>query len=165
MLCQDYLEVLYKNAVIILSQGGTKDKLFSYAIKTILDTLGSLKRPKPNITSCSIATVSYQIIYTYLIETRSSHNMSKFMHWLNRGYAAYFNTTYKTSGHLWQGRFISKPIVKDQYLLHCANYVESNPLRANMIDNISDYKWSSYRERSLSLEGSILDKIEGHFEA
>jgi len=116
----------------------------------------------------------YQILlYSYclmpnhvhlLIETRSSSNMSKFMQWLNRGYSAYFNQVYKTSGHLWQGRFISKPILKDQYLMHCANYIESNPVRAKMVENIADYKWSSYKERCLSSEPIILDEIRDTLE-
>ena len=89
------------------------------------------------------------------------------MQWLNRGYSAYFNASYKTVGHLWQGRFISKPILKNQYMIHCANYIESNPLRAkvSMVDNIYDYKWSSHRERCLSSEAAMLDEIQGHFEA
>ena len=91
--------------------------------------------------------------------------MSKFMHWLNRGYSAYFNASYKTSGHLWQGRFISKPILKDQYMIHCANYIESNPLRTKipMVNSISDYKWSSYQQRCLSSKTTILDELRGHF--
>jgi len=102
-----------------------------------------------------------------LIETESSHDMSKFMQWLNRGYSAYFNASYNTVGHLWQGRFISKLILKDQYMMHCANYIESNPLRTKvrMVDNISDYKWSSYKERCLYSEATMLDEIRGHFES
>ncbi|MBC8473874.1 MAG: transposase [Candidatus Omnitrophica bacterium] len=99
-----------------------------------------------------------------LIESLSSLNMSKFMQWVNRGYSAYFNQVYRTSGHLWQGRFISKPILKDQYLVHCANYIESNPVRARIVENIADYKWSSYKERCLSSEPDLLDEIRGHFE-
>ena len=116
----------------------------------------------------------YQILlYSYclmsnhvhlLIETRSSSNMSKFMQWLNRGYSAYFNQAYKTSGHLWQGRFISKPILKDQYFMHCANYIESNPVRAKIVENIADYKWSSFKERCLSSEPIILDEIRDTLE-
>lgn len=110
------------------------------------------------------------LVYTYclmpnhvhlLIECRSSRDMSKFMQWLNRGYSAYFNTTYKTTGHLWQGRFISKPILKNQYLIHCANYIESNPLRAKITEIISTYQWSGYRERCFLSKSYVLDQIQG----
>ncbi|MFH1782236.1 MAG: transposase, partial [Candidatus Omnitrophota bacterium] len=94
-----------------------------------------------------------------LIEVPSSSNMSKFMQWLNKGYSEYFNRTYNVSGHLWQGRFISKPILKDQYLLHCANYIESNPVRAKIVDKITEYKWSSYIERCILSKSFMIDDI------
>jgi len=94
-----------------------------------------------------------------LIEPVCSRNMSKFMHWLNRGYTAYFNTKYDMVGHLWQGRFKSKPILKGEYLIHCANYIEANPVRAGMTSDISLYEWSSYNERCFTLKKTIIDDI------
>ena len=97
-----------------------------------------------------------------LIDSTSSRNISKFMHWLNRGYTAYFNTKYELVGHLWQGRFISKPIIKGYYLIHCATYIETNPIRANLANDIASYEWSSYKERCLLSNSRIIDvmKIE-----
>ena len=94
-----------------------------------------------------------------LIDTDVMHNISKFMQWINRGYTAYFNSKYKKEGHLWQGRFVSKPIVKDEYLIHCAHYIEGNPVRANMVNDIGRYRWSSYRERCLLPKRVILDDL------
>lgn len=73
--------------------------------------------------------------------------LSRFMQGLNRAYTAYFNKRYNKVGHLWQGRFKSKPILKDSYLLDCIHYVELNPLRASMVKSSGEYEWSSYRER------------------
>ncbi len=94
-----------------------------------------------------------------LIEPINARNISKFMHYVTRGYVAYYNHKYEKVGHLWQGRFIGKPIVKDQYLVHCANYIESNPLRSNIAANITEYPWSSYNERCLHQYGSNLDDL------
>jgi len=96
-----------------------------------------------------------------LIEADMQANIAKFMQWINRGYTAYFNSKYGKVGHLWQGRFTSKPILKDQYLIHCANYIESNPVRADIVNGIADYKWSSYRERCVLTSKSILDELRG----
>ena len=60
-------------------------------------------------------------------EIEKSCDLSKFMQGINRSYTAYFNRRYKKTGHLWQGRFKSKVIVKDRYLLGCINYIEANP--------------------------------------
>ncbi len=86
-----------------------------------------------------------------LVEASPSQNISKFMQWLSRGYTAYFNAKHKKVGHLWQGRFIGKPVLKGDYLIQCATYIEGNPVRAEMVVNMADYRWSSYRGRCLSM--------------
>lgn len=81
-------------------------------------------------------------------EPKIMKNLSKFMHGLNRSYTAYFNRKYNKTGHLWQGRFKSKVVVKDDYLIDCLHYIELNPVRANMVRSVFDYLWSSYKERN-----------------
>ena len=95
-------------------------------------------------------------------EPKEPQNMSKFMQGFLRSYTAYFNKRYKKVGHLWQGRFKSKVIVKDRYLLDCIQYIELNPVRANMVKSAGDYAWSSYKERVLSYanNGRMLDELK-----
>ncbi len=83
-------------------------------------------------------------------EPKETFNLSKFMHGLNRSYTAYFNEKYNKVGHLWQGRFKSQVVAKDDYLVDCLNYIELNPVRANMVRAAQDYTWSSYRERVIA---------------
>ena len=52
-------------------------------------------------------------------EPKEARNLAKTMQGLNRSYTAYFNKRYKKVGHLWQGRFKSKVIVKNNYLIEC----------------------------------------------
>ena len=94
-------------------------------------------------------------------EIERKENLAKFMQGLNRSYTAYFNDKYQIPGQLWQGRFKSKIIAKDGYLLDCINYIELNPLKANMIKNPYEYQWSSYRERALGADGRgrLLDNL------
>ena len=88
--------------------------------------------------------------------------LSKFMQGINRSYTAYVNKRYKKIGHLWQGRFKSKVILKDKYLLDCITYIETNPIRANMVDSIKDYRYSSYIERNLGIPDTlkVLDDVD-----
>ena len=92
-------------------------------------------------------------------EVKQKDSLSKFMHSMNRSYTAYFNEKYRKVGHLWQGRFKSRVIVKDRYLIDCINYIEQNPVKDNFIQTPKEYRWSSYRERNLSVndEEKILD--------
>lgn len=94
-----------------------------------------------------------------LIDPVNRENLVGFMHWLNRGYAHYFNNKYNTVGHLWQGRYQSRVIVKDEYLSACASYIEGNPVRASIAGKISEYPWSSYGERCHFASRGLLDEI------
>ncbi len=92
-----------------------------------------------------------------IIEVDVNSKLNKIMRGLNLSYTLYFNFKYKTVGHLWQDRFKSKIIEKDTYLLECINYIEANPLRANLTSNIEEYVWSSYAFKKK--ENTLLDNI------
>ena len=52
--------------------------------------------------------------------------------------------TRKKSGHLFQGRYKSIVVDKDNYLLELSRYIHLNPVRARMVKRPKEYKWSSY---------------------
>ena len=95
-------------------------------------------------------------------EIEKKENLAKFMHDLSRSYTAYFNKKYQNVGYLWEGRFKSKVILRDKYFIDCINYIEINPVRANIIKTPIGYKWSSYLERNLGVseKDSMLDQLE-----
>lgn len=57
------------------------------------------------------------------------------------------NRLERRTGSLWEGRYKSSAIETDRYLLACCRYVELNPVRASMVVNPADYRWSSYRAK------------------
>jgi putative transposase len=143
----------------IVARGNQKQAI-CVSDEDFLYYLGIVKRAKKRY---NIYLYSYCIMPNHvhlLVECQQANNLSKFMHWINRGYTAYFNAKYDKVGHLWQGRFKSKPILKGQYLIHCSNYIESNPVRAQIVDDIAEYSWSSYRERCFLSKKFILDEIK-----
>jgi len=79
--------------------------------------------------------------YHLLIET-TSNNLSLFMRQLNANYAIYFNKKYKRTGHLWQGRYRSWYIVKDDYLYQLFRYIEHNPIKAKMSTSVGEYSFT-----------------------
>lgn len=154
--------ILIKNACYhIITRGNQKQKIF----KKITDYKRYLNIVKKSKRKYKIYLYCYCLMPNHvhmLIEADIQKNISKFMQWVNRDYTAYFNSKYEKVGHLWQGRFTAKPILKDQYFIHCANYIEANPVRADMVSDITDYEWSSYRERCISTRSSMLDTLQGH---
>ena len=61
----------------------------------------------------------------------------------------YVNHTYGRTGALWDGRYKSSLIQAGTYLLVCQRYIELNPVRAGMVSDPGDYRWSSYRANAL----------------
>jgi putative transposase len=65
------------------------------------------------------------------------------MQWLLTTHVRRYHQHYRTSGHVWQGRFKAFPIEKDDHLLTILRYVERNPLRAGMIAAVDGWAWCS----------------------
>ncbi len=80
----------------------------------------------------------------FLIEPTIQDSISKIMQRLTLAHTWYFNKQYNSVGHVWQGRFKSSLIDKEDYFLHCGLYIELNPVRAKMVENPEKWHWSSY---------------------
>lgn len=97
--------------------------------------------------------------HIHLIISENKDSLARIMKRVNTSYAYYFNKTYIRIGHLFQDRFRSEPIENDNYLLAAARYVHNNPVKANMVKNVEDYKWSSYKlYLEVSRRSNIIDK-------
>ena len=73
-------------------------------------------------------------------------DLSRWMQWLLTTHVRRRHRDYRSSGHIWQGRFHAFPIEQDEHLLTVVRYVERNPLRANLVARAENCPWSSLRE-------------------
>lgn len=80
-----------------------------------------------------------------LVTPRMESGVSRLMQSLGRRYVAHFNYSYARSGTLFEGRFRSCLVQEDRYFLNCLRYIELNPVRAGMVRDPGDYRWSSYQ--------------------
>ncbi len=64
---------------------------------------------------------------------------------LNGVYTQLFNRRHQRAGHVFQGRYKAILVEKDSYLLELSRYVVLNPVRAQMVNDVADWPWSSYR--------------------
>ncbi len=93
-------------------------------------------------------------IYAYCLMTNHVHliidpgedarSLSSLMKRVAGRHTRYVNRLERRTGSLWEGRFKSSPISTDDYLLACCRYVELNPVRAGIVADPADYRWSSY---------------------
>ncbi len=67
------------------------------------------------------------------------------MQWFGTTYTRRFNLNNRQNGHLFQGRYKNIIVENETYLLRLSCYIHRNPLRANIVNRLADYPWSSYR--------------------
>lgn len=82
--------------------------------------------------------------YHLILETPRA-NLSKIMHYLDASYAIYFNIKRKRTGPLYQGRYKAILVQEDEYLHHLSRYIHLNPVRAKIVKDPIEYRWSSYK--------------------
>lgn len=82
-----------------------------------------------------------------LIAPRDPTGIAKLMKGLAGRQTRYRNRLEGRSGTLWEGRYRSSLVQREDYLLACCRYIELNPVRAAMVAEPQDYVWSSCRYR------------------
>lgn len=85
--------------------------------------------------------------YQFVLYTRRA-NLSLIMRQINSVYTQRYNLRHGTQGQLFQGRFKATLVDRDAYLLELCRYVELNPVRAHLADDVASWPWSSYRSHA-----------------
>ena len=68
----------------------------------------------------------------------------------------WYNVKYQRVGHLFQDRFKSEPVDRDDYFFTVLRYIHQNPTKAGLCKRIEDYTYSSYLE--YFNESSLVDR-------
>lgn len=93
--------------------------------------------------------IAYCMMPTHIhlvLKQLKSSGIVTFMKIMLDSYTRYFNLKNKRKGPLWQGRFKSVLIDRDEYLLHLTRYIHLNPVSDNLIEKPEDWSYSSYPE-------------------
>jgi len=95
-----------------------------------------------------------------LVTPERSDSAALLMKHLGQRYVQYINRSYRRSGTLWEGRFRSCLAQDEGYVLACYRYIELNPVRANMVNQPGDYRWSSHRANALGQDDRLITPHE-----
>jgi hypothetical protein len=79
--------------------------------------------------------------YTYRM-----HDLSEFMKTLLQRFTRWFNRTHDRTGTLWEQRYKSVIVESGEAARTMAAYIDLNPVRAGMVSDPAEYRWSSYGE-------------------
>ena len=88
--------------------------------------------------------------FHFVLEALHQRSLSQFMQWLLTSHVRRYHKHYGSSGHVWQGRFKSFPVQRDEHLLTALRYVLQNPVRSGLAASVNDWPWSSWRRRELA---------------
>jgi putative transposase len=72
-------------------------------------------------------------------------NLALGMQLLIGTYARRFNWRYRRAGHVFQGPYHSTMVEREPHLLELCRYIAMNPVRADLVADLADWPWSSYR--------------------
>lgn len=95
-------------------------------------------------TECDIYSYCLMDNHIHILVKDNVGDLEGFVKSLGSGYVLWYNDKYARVGHLFQDRFKSEAVERDQYLLSVSRYIHRNPVKAGLAKNVGEYKWSSY---------------------
>ncbi len=93
-----------------------------------------------------------------LLRQNTSIPLSKLILKVCTSYSKYFNKKCERIGALFQDRFKTEHVGKNEYLLWLSSYIHLNPRIANLVKKDLDWRWSSYPEYMDHFSGDLCDK-------
>lgn len=91
-----------------------------------------------------------------LVTPDDADGLEHFMHGFAMTYAKHFNRRYGRTGTLWEQRYASCAVDSDRYFISCSNYIEMNAVRAAIVANPADYRWSSFHCNALGVRDQLV---------
>ena len=137
------LRLAFENACYHITSRGNRKKRIFYTDK---DRSAFLEKLNKTFNKHSAVCYAYCLMdnhYHLLIKTPRA-NISQAMHYLNTSYTNRFKAAHYITGSILQGRYKSILVDEDSYGIVLSAYIHLNPLRAGIVEDLREYKWSSY---------------------
>lgn len=94
-----------------------------------------------------------------LVQPEIAECLNKFMQWLMTSHVRRYHQHYRTSGHVWQGRYKSFAVQDNDHLITVVRYIEANAVRAGLSASAAQWPWSSHASRIAYSEGMQADTL------
>jgi len=95
--------------------------------------------------------------YHFILEPPNPKALIGFMQATMLVCAQYVQRKWGKVGHIWQERYKSPIIEKENYLIRCGYYIEDNPRRAKLVERLEDWPRSSYNFYAHGKPDQIVD--------
>jgi REP element-mobilizing transposase RayT len=97
--------------------------------------------------------------YHLLLETPEA-NLSRAMQQLNGVFAQRFNRRHERTGHVLEGRFHAQVIDRDAHLREVCRYIVLNPVRAGLVADPREWRWSSFQATAGETEAPLFLTVD-----
>ena len=127
---------------MIFSSPCTENKKCDYIKELFLDVLKKAK------TKYSFRCKSFCIMGNHvhlMIEITNNESISRLMQWILSVFALKYNRIHNYKGHVWYDRFKSKIVSSYMHFLNTFVYIANNPVRARLVHDPFEYRYSSLR--------------------
>ena len=118
--------------------------MFISLLRNLVQRFDDKGRPLPAL--CTIYAYCLMDNHIHLLVKEQTESISTVIKRIAVSYAYYFNRKYSRNGHLFQDRFKSEPVNDMAYFMTLMRYIHQNPVKAEMVGNIDNYRWSSWHE-------------------
>jgi REP element-mobilizing transposase RayT len=154
------LRITVPGSVYHLTSRGNNNETIFIARRDYQKFLSKLKEYKKELDFKLYVYCLMKNHFHLLVEEGRKTNISRLMQKLNTAYSMYFNKKYARRGHLFENRFFSSQVDRDEYLLEVSRYIHLNPVRAELLGKPEEYSWSSCWAYLNLEEDELIDKEE-----
>ena len=139
----------------VVQAGNNRSKVFSDE-KDMLVYLGLLKKYTEKWVCPVLAYCLMPDHVHLLVKPGEDSSLAKTMQGITLCYTQYSNKKYNKSGRLWESRYYSCIVDKENYLWTVARYIEQNPIRSGIVDKEEEYPYSSARAHITGMADKVL---------
>ena len=108
------------------------------------------------MSQCRIFAYCLMDNHVHILLQEIEESISMTIQRFSSSYVIWYNGKHERCGHLFQERFKSEAVETDSYFLTVLRYIHQNPIKAKIVKDVANYKWSSYSEYTGSRQ--IIDK-------
>ena len=141
----------------VINRGNNRQKVFHGEgdYLAFLEAIADLKERKP------FDLYGYCLMgnHIHLLLRPGEISISRIVQSLLVSHTQRYHRIRKTIGHVWQGRFKSPVIQDDDHLLAVLRYIEANPLRAKLVEDAGEYRFSSFASHGNGSADELLDPV------
>jgi hypothetical protein len=85
---------------------------------------------------------------------------SRAIQYVKSQYSFHYHKKYRLSGPIWRERFRGLLIENEYYLKACGEYIENNPVKAELVKDGKNWKFSSFRHYNNNERDPLIDRYE-----